>query len=274
MQGRLLKKFQGRFQAFPINDWEKEFKIADKLNIRNIEFIIDSYYPEINPLLTNEGIEKIKKLEKKFKVKVFSICADYFMDNPIHISGCKNNYSLNFFIHLIKVAKKLNIRNIILPCVDQSSIFNKKNYEKNLIENIKYAKNVFEKNKVNICLETDLPPNKIIKIVNKINSKFFGINYDTGNSASLGYNIKNEFKVYGSYIKEIHIKDRLLNGKSVRLGKGNTDFKAFFKELQRINYKGVFIFQPYRDYLGKNIFINQFKWFKNKMKMFKENEKL
>ena len=65
------------------------------------------------------------------------------MDNPIHISGCKNNYSLNFFIHLIKVAKKLNIRNIILPCVDQSSIFNKKNYEKNLIENIKYAKKCF-----------------------------------------------------------------------------------------------------------------------------------
>ena len=40
MQGRFWKKFQGRFQAFPINDW-KEFKIADKLNIRNIEFIID-----------------------------------------------------------------------------------------------------------------------------------------------------------------------------------------------------------------------------------------
>ncbi len=274
MQGRLVKKFQGRYQAFPINEWEKEFKIASKLNIRNIEFIIDSFYPELNPLVTSEGIIKIKNLEKRFKIKVTSICADYFMDYPIHIQNNKNNYSLNFLVALIKSAKKLNIKNIILPCVDKSSILNRKNYEKNLINNIKSIKKIFEKCKVNICLETDLSPNKIKKIIMEINSIYFGINYDTGNSASLGYSIRDEFNAYGKHIKEIHIKDRLLNGKSVKLGKGNTDFNLFFDELNKINYKGVLIFQPYRDYYGKKIFVEQFKWFKRRMEMYKKNEKL
>jgi len=46
----------------------------------------------------------------------------------------------------------------------------------------------------------------------------FGINYDVANSASLGFEIDSEFKNYGKYIYNIHIKDRLKNGKSVRLG--------------------------------------------------------
>jgi len=51
-----------------------------------------------------------------------------------------------------------------------------------------------------------------------INIKYFGINYDVANSASLGFEIDSEFKNYGKYIYNIHIKDRLKNGKSVRLG--------------------------------------------------------
>lgn len=268
MQGRLVKKFQGKYQAHPIDNWEKEFKIASKKNIRNIEFIIDSYFPEINPLINEEGVKKIKFLEKKYNVKVYSICADYFMDNPIHLKSYSNNYSLNFLRILIKSANKLKITNIILPCVDHSSVFKKKKYKKNLINNILSLKKVFEKKKVNLLLETDLPPKEIKAICKKINSKFFGINYDTGNSASLNYNITEEFKNYGNSIKEIHIKDRLLNGKSVRLGKGNTDFKQLFQEVKKIRYKGKFIFQPYRDYFGKKIFFEQFQWF---LRLLKKN---
>ena len=88
-----------------INDWGKEFKIADKLNIRNIEFIIDSYYPEINPLLTNEGIEN--KVRKRIASKSFFYLYELFLwIIQFYINRlCKIIYSLNFFIHLLKVAK-------------------------------------------------------------------------------------------------------------------------------------------------------------------------
>ena len=93
-----------------------------------------------------------------------------------------------------------------------------------------------------------------------------GINYDTGNSAGLNFNISEEFNIYGKFIKEIHIKDRKKYGSSVKLGRGNTDFNKFFKELKKINYKGLFILQPYRDDEGKKIFLEQLKWFKNQLK--------
>ena len=38
-----------------------------------------------------------------------------------------------------------------------------------------------------------------------------------------------EIKIYGKYIKNVHIKDRIICGKTVRLGYGNADFNCVFK---------------------------------------------
>ena len=86
------------------------------------------------------------------------------------------------------------------------------------------------------------PDEKIDEAVEKFDKKIFGINYDTGNSAYMGYNLEEEFKCYGQYIKGVHIKDRVFNGKSVRLGRGDVNFAKFFIQL-KIIYKfnmGIF----------------------------------
>ena len=78
----------------------------------------------------------------------------------------------------------------------------------------------------------------------KLNKKF-GINYDTGNSASLGFDF-NEEKKYFKYVHNIHIKDRIFRGQSVRLGKGDFNFKKFFLYIKKIKYKGNLILQTAR----------------------------
>ena len=80
----------------------------------------------------------------------------------------------------------------------------------------------------------------------KFNAKFFGINYDTGNSAGLNYDTNEEFKNYGRFIKNIHIKDRVLYGKTIRLGNGNANFKNVVKNIYKINYKELLILQTAR----------------------------
>ena len=62
----------------------------------------------------------------------------------------------------------------------------------------------------------------------------------------MSYDIDKEFQVYGKYIKNIHIKDRLKRGKTVRLGSGNVNFNKFFKLIKKINYKGALIMQTAR----------------------------
>jgi len=41
MQGRLVPKYQGRYQAFPIGMWQDEFKVAKECGLDLIEFILD-----------------------------------------------------------------------------------------------------------------------------------------------------------------------------------------------------------------------------------------
>jgi sugar phosphate isomerase/epimerase len=86
------------------------------------------------------------------------------------------------------------------------------------------------------------------------------VNYDIGNSASLGFDPIEELNAYGDRITDIHIKDRLLNGGPVTLGDGNADFEMFFNKLKEFNYKGPLIMQAYRDEEGLEIFKKQKKW--------------
>ena len=67
----------------------------------------------------------------------------------------------------------------------------------------------------------------------------------------MDYNFDDEIK-YFKYVKNIHIKDRVLNGKTVRLGKGNWDYKKFFK-LIKSKYNGNFILQTARSQSNKHV---------------------
>ena len=67
-----------------------------------------------------------------------------------------------------------------------------------------------------------------------------------GNSASLGFDSKIEFLEYGSYIKNVHVKDRLYKGSTVPLGRGAVDFDAVFRGLSDLKYQGNYILQTAR----------------------------
>ena len=84
----------------------------------------------------------------------------------------------------------------------------------------------------------------------------------------MGFDIEEEFKYYGDRISDIHIKDRILNGKWVFLGEGNVDFNKFFKVLKKINYKSPFIMQAYRDDEGIEVFKKQKTFFIDQIKKY------
>ena len=89
MQGRLLPKYQGLYQAHPVGYWQDEFPIAQKQGLDSIEFILDYNDAEDNPLLKDGGIEEIKTITEETGVIVNTICADYFMEAPLHSENQK-----------------------------------------------------------------------------------------------------------------------------------------------------------------------------------------
>ena len=60
IQGRLSPIVGGKIQAFPWNNWEKEFEIACKNNFKIMEWTLDQLDLDENPLMTKDGQNKIK----------------------------------------------------------------------------------------------------------------------------------------------------------------------------------------------------------------------
>lgn len=243
IQGRLTKQ-KKKIQQFPTENWKKEFRIARKLKLKLIEWTIDHYGFFKNPLLNKKYIKTIKKTSKINNIKINSVTADFFMEKPFWKQKNLKHYT-NKVELLIKYCGIFKIEYIVLPLVDNSSIKNKRT-EQIVINELKKLNNLLKKLKVTILFESDFKPQKLLKFIKNFDDKNFGINYDLGNSASLSYNLDQEFNTYGKFIKNVHIKDRIKNGKTVRLGDGTVNFKKFFKLIKKINYKGPLILQTAR----------------------------
>ena len=244
MQGRLSKKVGNKIQAFPEKSWRSEFYKAKTLGLKSIEWTLDYKNLKKNPMLTKKGQSQIKKLSKKNSININSLTGDCFMQNPFWKK--KNNLKLiDDLIKIIQSCKIIGIKYIVVPLVDNGSI-NNKDDEKNLLNSCKYISKYLKDSNLKIIFESDFSPKKLKKFIEKFNKKFFGINYDVGNSAGLDYKIDDEFKLYGSYIYNVHVKDRIKHGKTVRLGNGNANFLKLFKNLKKIKYNRELILQTAR----------------------------
>jgi len=266
MQGRLLPKYKGRYQAFPIGMWKYEFELAKECGLDLVEFIFDFNDSEKNPLMSQAGINEIISVIQQTGVSVKTICADYFMEAPLH-SNQKSiaNNSWHIMRRVIDNAALLGVEDIVIPCVDQSSLKNQECVDR-FVSIIRNFIPILEKNNINFSLETDLAPGPFLNLIKRIDSKRVRVNYDIGNSASMGYNPLEELEAYGTIISDIHIKDRMLGGPSVVLGEGNANFDLFFINLKKYSYKGPFIMQAYRDEEGIYVFNKQLIWIKEIMK--------
>ena len=271
MQGRLLPKYKGRYQAHPKNTWQDEFFLAHKLGLDLIEFIFDYDDFSQNPLFSNNGINSIKKITEESGVGVQTVCADFFMVQPIHsIDKNKSQESIEVLKNLVDFSSKLNVTDIVIPCVDDSSFRNKKEIDV-FVEKILELEILLEKLKINLCLETDLAPKNFLSLLNKFSSKNITVNYDIGNSVYKGFNFFEELNYFGKKITDVHIKDRTYRGNSVYLGKGDANFEGVFKSLKEFGYKGPLIMQAYRDEDGLEIFKKQFFWIKEKLDILNGN---
>ena len=256
MQGRAGPKYLDRYQAHPLGNWSHEFKFAQDNGFKCIEFIVDLENCGLNPLFSPDGISKVQSKIVETGVAVRSICADCFMDLPFHSESAETRKSANELLtELIISAAKIESSVIVIPCVDRSSLKSQTETDI-LICELKNRAADLEKYNVKLSLETDLSAEDFSSLLRKF-PEVIGANYDIGNSASLGYNLSEEFNAYGGRINDIHIKDRLIGGGSVFLGTGNADLKHAVTVIKKNDFKGPIIMQAFRDNLGTKVLLDQ-----------------
>lgn len=246
MQGRLSSLIDGKIQAFPWSCWQQEFHAANQLGLRLMEWTLDQARLYENPLMASDGQKEIRSLCKQFNMTVPSLTGDCFMQAPFWKAEGPAKVSLEAdFVAIVRASAAVGIEMIVVPLVDNGRLENT-NQEDALVEFLQAQSAFLSELEVRILFESDFSPRELSRFIGRLNPNLFGINYDIGNSAALGFNPVEELDAYGSRIVNVHVKDRVLGGTTVPLGTGNADFPLVFALLRTHGYQGNYIMQTAR----------------------------
>lgn len=246
MQGRLSPLVDGKIQAFPWNDWEREFPLAQELNIPLMEWTLDQDRLYENPLMTRNGQSRIRELCANHSLAVASLTGDCFMQTPFwKVMGMERDSLQNDFKAIVAACHAVNLQYIVVPLVDNGRLDNRQQ-EDLIVDWLLAEAAYFKDNEVMVVFECDFGPQELARFIERLPAGQFGVNYDIGNSAALGFRPQEEFQCYGARVLNVHVKDRVLGGTTVPLGTGNADFPAVFYELKKQAYRGAYIMQTAR----------------------------
>jgi len=246
MQGRLSPLLDGKIQAFPWDNWEKEFPVAASLGIHGMEWTLDQDRLYENPLMTEAGQARIRALSQQHQVAVPSLTGDCFMQAPFWKSeGDAKARLKEDFLAIIRACSAVGTRMAVAPLVDNGRLDNA-TQEDELVEFLLSLRDLLAQHDVQVIFESDFTPAELCRFINRLPAEHFGINYDIGNSAALGFDPVEEFAAYGNRVVNVHVKDRLLGGTTVPLMTGVARFDLVFAELAKLKYSGNFILQTAR----------------------------
>ncbi len=253
MQGRLLPPQGGRFQCFPRDQWQDEFPAARQAGLDGIEWIYDVQGADANPIATDNGIAMMLALSGRYDIAVASLCADYFMDRPFANAPPEEFAQLEGHLWwLLGRCRVAGIQRVVLPFVDNSRI---ETFEQQarVAELLRRAMPWAEASGVELHLETSLGPKSFATLLAGLSHPMLKVNYDCGNSSSLGYDVRQELAAYGGRIGSVHIKDRIRGGGTVPLQTGDADIPALLAGLAEIGYRGDYVLQAARGTPGDEI---------------------
>jgi hexulose-6-phosphate isomerase len=246
MQGRLSPQVDGKIQAFPWSSWAEEFPQAQRAGLRLMEWTLDQERLYENPLLTPAGQAQIRALCAEHRVGIPSLTGDCFMQAPFWKAQGEARARLERdFAAIAAGCAAVGIAFIVVPLVDNGRIETDMQRDA-LFEGLGRVREVLREYRLRVVFESDYEPQRLAAFIAALDPGVFGVNYDMGNSAALGYDAAAEIAAYGERILNVHVKDRVLGGTTVPLGTGNADFDRVFASLGRLGYAGNYILQTAR----------------------------
>ncbi len=253
MQGRLCAQVDGKIQAFPWRDWESEFPAAAALGLQAMEWTLDQDRLYENPLLTTAGQARIRDLCKRYQLLIPSLTGDCFMQAPFWKTDGEAKLTMQAdFLAICRASAATGIHMIVVPLVDAGRL-DTAAQEDELVAFLLSNAAKFAELDIEIIFESDFPPGELRRFIDRLPAGRFGINYDIGNSAALGFDPVEEIAAYGSRVMNVHVKDRLRGGTTVPLTTGAAQFDRVFAELAKLNYPGNFILQTARAADGDHV---------------------
>jgi len=226
MQGRLSPPIDQKIQAFPNKFWKAEFFIAEALGFDCIEWTLDFEDIYLNPIICNPKV--VLEIKNSTNVDIPSLTYDVAMQNPLVVDKLEVVSQTTLLALVLKKIREVGVNILVLPLIDGSSVEDRR-CQDIYVEILQTIANRSLDYDLKIAIESDFNPEKLKNFISEIDSPFVGINYDTGNSASNGFQFEKEMSFLKSNIFNVHIKDRIFQGTTVPLGQGNSPLKTQFE---------------------------------------------
>ncbi len=246
MQGRLSPLVDGKIQDFPREHWRDEFPQARQLDISLMEWTLDQEGLRDNPMLTREGRDEIRRLCAASGLRVASVTGDCFMHAPFYkAEGAGRRELLADFEAIVAACADLEITCLVMPLVDNGALEDERQ-DRLLRGELEQRRPLLQRARLSVVFESDFAPPRLRDFIATFPAEQFGINYDIGNSAALGYDPGEEIEAYGTRILNVHVKDRVHGGTTVPLGTGSADLPRVFRLLRAADYRRNYILQTAR----------------------------
>lgn len=243
IQGRLTPSLGRGIQFFPRGqgEWEREFELAPSAGIAHIQWVCEAD----NILFTKEWQEEVREVMKRTGITVRNM--------DLHELLTKTDITTHpdeLFEKICSGLSAINSGTVELPMVEASSLLPQETYESRVAALRRFVA-IAKKYNVPVAVETDLGPTALAALVEEVSD--ITVVYDVGNSAGMGYDMKEELSAYGKHVSNVHIKDKPVGGTTVPLGTGSVDFAKLFSLLRKINYTGAVTLQAAREEDGKEV---------------------
>lgn len=253
IQGRLSPPVGDRIQAFPWLSWHEEFALAEHNGFRFMEWTLDQERLYENPLLTRHGQAQIRTLCQRHALAVPSLTGDCFMQAPFwKAHGAERETLQRDFVAIAEACAVVGISIMVVPLVDNGRLDSPAERDA-LLEFLGRQRGFLRERGLKVIFESDLGPAELADFIESFDPTTFGINYDTGNSAALGFDPAEEIAAYGARVVNVHIKDRVLGGTTVPLGSGDANFDRVFAALSQAHYDGNYVLQTARASDGDHV---------------------
>ena len=237
MQGRLIDAPDNEdLDWFPFRSWEKEFELANKLNLSTIELVLDRGLNKKNPIWSLRERIKIKRLLNKYNLENYSCCINFIIDHPLFEEDIYTST-----LEAINYLDEIDVKYVILPFFQESTLENEF-----VVDSLKKISKEVEKKGIQLLVESDLGSNELSKLLSTPPLRKVGVVYDIGNATFNRNCIIEDWNILKDRIRHVHIKDKDSQGKNIFLGEGLVNFKEFFDILQRNEYKGKLVFETSR----------------------------
>jgi hexulose-6-phosphate isomerase len=242
MEGFRMHSSQTEYGLKPEGDRISLFSMARELGFHGVELGIGLDYRD-DPLWTGQaGARQAVEREARLTgVEAASICLhllNYIEQSPASTNAGHRETGREIIRNAIEACAQIGASVMLVPFFGTAALKSKE-HSRRLVDEIRGLSTMAEDRGICLALETMLKATQLVDVVESIGSDQVKVYFDTGNTASKGYQVVQEITTLGDAIAQVHVKDH----PSRTLGEGSIDFNGVIDALENTGFDGYLVLE-------------------------------